>query len=305
MPADETPPLITFALIAYNQQDHVAAAVGAALAQDYQPLEIILSDDGSTDGTFAVMERAVSAYDGPHRVILRRSPRNRGLIGHINDVASLASGEIVVLAAGDDVSAPYRTGMIARVFRTRPETRAVFSGYATNRAVTPPADPDAFPPCREIAGFEIVYNGGGAGLGATYAYHRDCFGWPGPMDEAVRWEDRILPLRAALLGRVQRLDMELVRYHKLTDSVTANLAGAGFTSARETPDHWDHVIRHLRQARRSAAVPALRLLAFALLARSRRFAASGRGWPHRVVGRVNLLVRTMRRRAARTMVRYR
>ena len=50
-------PLVTVALFAYNSEELVGDAVESLLAQTYSPLEIILSDDCSTDGTFEVMRR--------------------------------------------------------------------------------------------------------------------------------------------------------------------------------------------------------------------------------------------------------
>ena len=51
-----SPPLVTFALFAYNQEAFIREAVASALSQTYEPLEIILSDDCSTDRTFAIMQ---------------------------------------------------------------------------------------------------------------------------------------------------------------------------------------------------------------------------------------------------------
>src|SRR5690606_870089 len=61
-------PLVTFAVLAYQQEDLIRQAIEAAFAQTYSPLEIILSDDGSGDRTFEVIERMAAAYDGPHSV---------------------------------------------------------------------------------------------------------------------------------------------------------------------------------------------------------------------------------------------
>ena len=55
---------------------------------------IPLSDDASPDGTFAVMQAMAAAYAGPHRVVLNRNARNRGLIGHLNRVMELAGGRL-------------------------------------------------------------------------------------------------------------------------------------------------------------------------------------------------------------------
>jgi glycosyltransferase involved in cell wall biosynthesis len=48
-------PLVTLVLFAYNQEKFIRQAMEGAFAQTYQPLEIIVSDDSSPDGTFAIM----------------------------------------------------------------------------------------------------------------------------------------------------------------------------------------------------------------------------------------------------------
>ena len=102
-------PLVTFGLFAFNQEQYVADAVEAAFAQTYSPLEIILSDDCSSDKTFEIMQRAATEYKGPHRIILNRNPQNLNIGGHVNTLAKLANGDLIVLAAGDDISLATRT----------------------------------------------------------------------------------------------------------------------------------------------------------------------------------------------------
>ena len=74
-------PLITFALFAYNQEAYVREAIEGAFAQTYEPLEIILSDDCSTDRTFEIMQEMAAAYRGPHRVRVNLNPVNLGVGG--------------------------------------------------------------------------------------------------------------------------------------------------------------------------------------------------------------------------------
>lgn len=119
-------PRVTLALFAYNQQAHVRAAVEGALAQDYDgPLEIILSDDGSPDATFAVMQEGARGYTGPHHVRLNRNDPNLGLSAHVNRVLAMAQGEIIVMAAGDDISLPTRVTDTVAAFARHPEAMAV------------------------------------------------------------------------------------------------------------------------------------------------------------------------------------
>lgn len=101
-------PLVTFSLFAYNQEKYIREAIEGAFAQTYEPLEIILSDDYSSDDTFLIMKELVAAYSGKHKVYLRRNECNVGTAQHFNNVANESSGELIVVAAGDDVSMPTR-----------------------------------------------------------------------------------------------------------------------------------------------------------------------------------------------------
>lgn len=105
----QSTPLVTFALFSYNQEKYVRAAVEGALAQSYENLEIIISDDCSTDNTFLIIAEEVSKYGGTHRVHLNRNEKNLGIGAHVSKVFNMANGELIVAAAGDDVSLPLRT----------------------------------------------------------------------------------------------------------------------------------------------------------------------------------------------------
>jgi hypothetical protein len=55
MPSSE-PVLVSFLLLAFKQQPFIKAAVKAALIQDYEPMELVISDDGSTDDAFQIIQ---------------------------------------------------------------------------------------------------------------------------------------------------------------------------------------------------------------------------------------------------------
>lgn len=97
-------PLISVVMPAYNAEAFIADAVASILAQNYQPLEVIVIDDGSTDNTAAI----VASFGGTvhlHRQANAGPPvaRNRGL--------DLASGEFVSFLDADDLFEP---DMVAR-----------------------------------------------------------------------------------------------------------------------------------------------------------------------------------------------
>lgn len=124
-PSVDSPPKVSFVLLAWCQEKYIEEAVRAALAQDYSPLEIILSDDRSSDRTYELMSEVVSRYDGPHKVILNRNRFNFGLSKHFSELLERASGDIVVVAAGDDVSLPDRVTKTVDLFARNPDVAIV------------------------------------------------------------------------------------------------------------------------------------------------------------------------------------
>jgi cellulose synthase/poly-beta-1,6-N-acetylglucosamine synthase-like glycosyltransferase len=206
--------LVTFAVFAYNQERFVREAIEGAFAQTYHPLEIVLSDDSSTDRTFAIMQKAAAAYDGPHQVRVRRSVRNVGLLNHILDVAGVANGDLLIVAAGDDVSLPKRTVTLVESWRSR-RSGALYSAYVPmgNDSALLERDPKA-------QGLErtIPYLGGNGEniplvLGATAAYDVDLLrNIPRPSAKIFH-EDIIFTNVARLHGYdISYVDTPLVMY---------------------------------------------------------------------------------------------
>ena len=54
--------LVTVGIKCFNQKTMIGEAIESALAQTYRPLEIVISDDGSTDGSWQVIEETVREY---------------------------------------------------------------------------------------------------------------------------------------------------------------------------------------------------------------------------------------------------
>lgn len=121
-------PLISFVILAYNQERFIRRAVEGAFAQTYSPLEIIISDDCSSDSTFEIIEEMALAYSGPHRIVLNRNIKNMGLGMHFNRVMELSNGEIIIAAAGDDISLPHRTERSLQIFHANHRLMAVSLG---------------------------------------------------------------------------------------------------------------------------------------------------------------------------------
>lgn len=229
-------PLVSFVLCAYKQERFIRDAVAGALAQTYSPLEIILSDDNSPDQTFAIMRELATAYRGPHKIVLNQNPTNLGLGGHINRLMELASGEIIVIAAGDDISIPERTEYIQREFAAaKGKAMAVFSDmeeidssgkFLRHADTRPRLDFDnPLQCCRNL--LEGI-------TGASNAWHRSVFDAFGPLLPGTVFEDRVIAMRAALLGGIRHVPEPLVKYRRHDSNTVAMFHSADLKQARRT-----------------------------------------------------------------------
>jgi len=209
----DTRPLISFCMFAYNQERFIRQAVEGAFAQSYSPLEIILSDDCSTDGTFDIMREMASAYRGPHSVRLNRNERNLGVGGHVNRVVALARGSLIVCGAGDDVSLPERVQELSIALQQScGSANSIVSGWYKVDEAGKLLSVHPKNPKREFHSLLEEVRGGGRICGATHAFTKKTFEVFGPLDEEIVAEDRVIGLRSHLIGSVVEVPRCLVQY---------------------------------------------------------------------------------------------
>lgn len=92
-------PAVTLAIPTSNRLSYLRETLRDALRQNYENLEILVSDNGSTDGTRAAV-REIAARDA--RVRLRRNESPAPIITHFNQCLSEARGDFFVLLSDDD-----------------------------------------------------------------------------------------------------------------------------------------------------------------------------------------------------------
>ncbi|HET8900241.1 MAG TPA: glycosyltransferase [Rhodanobacteraceae bacterium] len=199
-------------MFAYNQERFIGEAVAAALAQTWSPLEIILSDDCSSDGTFRIMQLLVDAYRGPHRVRLLRAEVNQGIGAHVNKVVGEASGELIVVAAGDDISLPQRTEtLVKRWLAGERRAHSIYSAATViNDAGEVTGVMDGQP--RSMAPGAAIRSYMDGLQGCSHAWSREVFSVFGPVLPDTVCEDRVIALRSTLLGGIDYCPEALVKY---------------------------------------------------------------------------------------------
>jgi glycosyltransferase involved in cell wall biosynthesis len=112
-------PLVSTVVPVYNAERYLAAAVESVLAQRHRPLELIVVDDGSTDGTAAVARRFGDALRYEYQANAGQSEaRNRGL--------ALARGPLLAFLDADDRWMPDKLVLQVAALTAEPPLEAVF-----------------------------------------------------------------------------------------------------------------------------------------------------------------------------------
>ena len=97
-------PKVSVMIISYNQKDFVSEAIEGAINQDYENLEVVISDDGSTDGTAEIIAQWQLRY--PERLVALLNKENVGITRNCNRALRACTGDFVAFIGGDDVMLP-------------------------------------------------------------------------------------------------------------------------------------------------------------------------------------------------------
>lgn len=217
-------PSASVLLLTYNQAPYVAEAF-KSLCRQTTPAEIVLSDDGSTDGTYATLAELVEGADTEVRDRIRLLPwqRNQGLAANLNRAVASASGAVLVIAGGDDLSAPDRVFTCLSEFERDSRLRLVATGVRTIWGGNIRAAPEWWNPesdtTLELEKLQVGHSFWA--LGAATSVHREVFSQFGPLNPGLILEDHVLPIRALVLGCVRILAAPLVDYRLVPGSLRA------------------------------------------------------------------------------------
>jgi glycosyltransferase involved in cell wall biosynthesis len=119
-------PLVSVVMCVYNGMAYIRSAIESVLNQTYSNWELIISDDGSTDGT---TEWLKSNFRSNEKVRLFFQPKNIGYVLNKNFALAQASGEYITQQDSDDLSDPRRLEAQVKVLEDR-KIKIVGSGYS-------------------------------------------------------------------------------------------------------------------------------------------------------------------------------
>ncbi len=208
-------PLVSYVLTAYNIEEYIEESVNCAFAQTYEPLEIILSDDCSTDNTYEIMKKMATEYKGPHKIILNRNEQNLGITRHMNKAyLDLAHGGIIVVAHGDDISDCRRTGILVEYLQKNASCTQVANSATVCDSNMQPLNSQLQKNFRigEIREYKL---GSGAHVSVGFsAFRREVMTYFGRLQDSCPTEDDPIGFRAILLGKIAFLPDILTKYRK-------------------------------------------------------------------------------------------
>jgi len=108
-------PLVSVLMPVYNAEKYLAEAVSSILTQSYGNFELIIINDGSTDGSADI----IAGYSDPR--IRLHTQENRGLSTSLNRAIQLATGRYLARQDADDVSFPERFAKQVAFLESHPE----------------------------------------------------------------------------------------------------------------------------------------------------------------------------------------
>ena len=231
---------VSFIVPCRNKERHVAATVRSVLAQTYSPMEIVLSSQGSTDGTLAVLRDLSRGYDGPNRVRLLHCPDvdYRGMPGlnaHLNWLDGRIEGDVVIMCSADDLNHPDRAKHTVRAFE---EHNPSYVNTTVQYMNPDGSDPGftTFPDkaTRWLTPVETIRHQ--IGSCGSSAWARDLYQKHGPL-VGVEQQDMILPMMALMERGIYYVDLPLHTYVQHADPNNTGFGGKIKAGVEGTAEH--------------------------------------------------------------------
>ena len=116
---------VSIVTIFFNAEPYLAESIESVLAQNFRNFELILVDDGSTDGSTAIALAYADRYKDQIRYLEHRGHVNRGMSASRNVGVSAARGDLIALMDADDVWRPYKLSEQIAIIDAHPEVAMV------------------------------------------------------------------------------------------------------------------------------------------------------------------------------------
>lgn len=121
-------PLVSVFIVTYNSQDYIIEALESVKSQTYQNIELVVSDDCSSDGTVSIIRQWISLNQERFvRTEVVETPVNTGIPANYNRAVKVCHGEWLKMMDGDDLLLPNCVEDNIKFVLDNPEASVVFS----------------------------------------------------------------------------------------------------------------------------------------------------------------------------------
>lgn len=208
-----TSPKASVILLTYNQEQFVEEAFLSLLNQDMDDLEIVVSDDCSSDATWERIQDLADSYRGPKKIILSRNAENIGIVSNYSVAVKQSTGELIFTAAGDDISLPDRCSKSIRFWLEHDKKYDLVAAdgfdMGSDGTILGPKKNDEL----EAWTIEKWFEKRPFFFGASHMMTRKLVELA-PLDSRLSYEDQCLVFRAILTGGAIRLPANLVCHRR-------------------------------------------------------------------------------------------
>ncbi len=259
-------PLVTVVLIFLNGEAFLAEAIESIIEQTFTDWELILVDDGTTDGATAIAKDFAERYSNRIRYIEHSGHANRGMSASRNAGIHAARGDIIAFLDADDVWLPRRLEAHVGILAREPDVAQVmgptvwwrsWQGKAASRW-QPWLTPDtilesglpvhqAIPP-PEVALSYLVRRGATLPGICSVTIRREAALAVGGFNEDFRtlYEDQVFHFRMGMRFSIWVDDEVLARYRQ-HDQSACNLEGRSTSDLRMRPVFLAWLKQHLTE----------------------------------------------------------
>jgi glycosyltransferase involved in cell wall biosynthesis len=217
------PVSLSVALCTYNGERFLAEQFASILSGELLPTEIVVADDGSADGTLAIVRDALTRAETLGITVrLFAEGLGKGVTANFERAIAATTGEVIVLSDQDDVWHPTRLREVSEAFTAEP---SLLFQHNNARLVNESGDPlgltlftalEVTESDREQInadrGFD-VYLHRNLATGATVAFRRQLFEVAAPLP--AEWiHDEWLAIIASAVGAVRVTDNTVIDYRQ-------------------------------------------------------------------------------------------
>jgi glycosyltransferase involved in cell wall biosynthesis len=211
MMMEKPAPTVTVVIPVFNGENFLAEAIESVLNQTFRDFEVLVVDDGSSDGTWAIVERYMAAYPTAVRGIRKE---NGGTATALNAGIRGAKGSYFAWLSHDDRFVPHKLEAQLDLLNKHPELVGVYSDYSYidakgnwfGRVYSV-----SYPPTQMLRHLlqSVFING------STLLIERQCLQQMGLFDETLRYaHDAMMWLHLALHYQLGHIPEPLTEYRK-------------------------------------------------------------------------------------------